>query len=121
MAHFAELDENNIVLRVLVISNDDIKDEDGNESEAVGKTFCETISDKVWVQTSYNNNIRKNFAFPGFTYDAIRDAFIEPQPFPSWVLNKETCRWEPPIPLPNNDKFYSWNEPTMTWIEVIEE
>lgn len=98
MAHFAELDNNNKVKRVLVIDNENIIDNNGNESEAVGKDFCLQFGPGPWVQTSYNGKFRKNFAGVGATYDTVRDAFIPPQPRPDTVLNEETCRWE----LPNN-------------------
>jgi hypothetical protein len=96
MAHFAELDNNNIVTRVIVVSNDDILDVNGNESEEIGKQFCLQFGDGPWVQTSYNANFRKNYAGIGATYDPVRDAFIPKQPHPDWVLDEETCRWRPP-------------------------
>jgi hypothetical protein len=96
MAHFAELDSNNIVTRVIVVSNNDILDADGNESEQIGKQFCSQFGDGAWVQTSYNGNFRKNYAGIGDSYDYVRDAFISPQPAPDWVFNEETCRWEKP-------------------------
>lgn len=96
MAHFAELDNNNIVTRVIVVSNDDIIDENGNESEEIGKQFCLQFGDGPWVQTSYNAKFRKNYAGIGSIYDPVRDAFISSQPFPDWVFDEETCRWRPP-------------------------
>jgi hypothetical protein len=99
MAHFAELDEANTVLRVIVVGNDMILDEQGQESEAVGIAFCQSLfgADTIWVQTSYNSNIRKNYAGMGFTYNQTRDAFIAPMPEGSgWVLNEETCQWRNP-------------------------
>jgi hypothetical protein len=96
MAHFAELDNNNIVTRVIVVSNDDIVDENGNESEEIGKQFCLQFGNGPWVQTSYNATFRKNYAGIGSTYDSVRDAFIPNQPFPDWVLDEETCRWRKP-------------------------
>lgn len=95
MAHFAELDNNNIVTRVIVVANEDITDTNGNESEELGKQFCSQFGDGTWVQTSYNGNFRKNYAGIGDTYDAVRDAFISKQPHPDWVLDEETCRWRP--------------------------
>lgn len=118
MAHFAQLDENNIVLQVIVIHNNELLD-NGVESEAKGIAFCQTLFQGTnWVQTSYNASIRKNYAGIGFSYDAGRDAFIPPQPFPSWVLNEETCRWEAPIPYPNDGKFYRWDENSGNWVEI---
>lgn len=99
MAHFAELDANNMVLRVIVVSNDMALDENGAESEGVGIAFCQLLfgADTRWIQTSYNGSIRKNYAGIGYTYDAQRDAFIAPQPEGGgWVLDEETCRWRNP-------------------------
>lgn len=99
MAHFAELDENNIVLRVIVVGNNMILDEQGQESEAVGIAFCQSLlgAETRWVQTSYNGNFRKNYAGIGFMYDLSRDAFIAPQPEEDgWILNEETCQWRNP-------------------------
>lgn len=94
MAHFAELDENNVVTRVIVVSNDDCIDENGNESEAVGIAFCESLSLGRWVQTSYNANFRKNYAGVGSTFDEARDAFIAPKPVGvDAILDEETCTW----------------------------
>ena len=114
MAHFAELGEDNIVLRVIVVSNDDCKDEDGNESEAVGAEFCRNLLGGTWKQTSYNGNIRKNYAGIGYTYDAQRDAFIAPKPYHSWVLVEETCQWTAPVAKPEG--MYSWDEATTSWV-----
>jgi hypothetical protein len=120
MAHFAQLDENNIVTQVIVVSNDDIKDSIGNESELTGIAFCKSLlgPNTIWKQTSYNNNIRKNYAGIGFTYDATRDAFIAPKPFNSWILNESTCIWESPVVYPNDGKMYAWDEETVSWIET---
>ena len=120
MAHFAELDENNIVLRVIVVSNADTSDVNGVEREEIGVAFCRSLfgSSTVWTQTSYNGNIRKNYAGVGYSYDASRDAFIPPKPFPSWVLNEQTCLWDAPVARPGDGKVYVWNEPTISWIEV---
>jgi hypothetical protein len=95
MAHFAELDNDSIVLRVVVIGNDDIKDGNGQESEAVGIAFCKQLlgQDTTWAQTSYNGSIRKNYAGIGYTYDAGRNAFIPPKPQDDAVLDEETCQW----------------------------
>jgi hypothetical protein len=117
MAHFALLDENNVVVTVIVISNDDILDQDGNESEALGATVCEAIAGAGrWVQTSYNGNFRGRHAGVGFTYDADNDVFIAPKPeeFPSWVLNAN-FDWEPPIAQPSEDGPWRWNEEAQTW------
>jgi hypothetical protein len=106
MSHFAEIDENNTVTRVLVGDNDM-----PNEGyDWVVKTFGGR-----WVKTSYNNNIRKNFAGVGFTYDETLDAFIPPKPYDSWILNEDTCLWDPPVSRPNDDQSYIWNEEDLVW------
>jgi len=109
MAHFAQI-ENNIVTNVIVVDNNNCLDEQGNESEAIGIQFCADLLGGTWVQTSYNGNIRKNYAGIGATYDTNRDAFIAPQPYPSWVLDEDTCIYEAPIPYPTDDLIYSWDE-----------
>ena len=119
MAHFALLDEDNIVKTVIVVSNEDCLD-NGIESEKVGIAFCTALIGGTWVQTSYNANFRKNYAGIGFTYDQSRDAFIPPRPFPSWVLNEDTCTWGSPIPMPTDGKFYNWNEETTSWVELTD-
>lgn len=121
MAHFAQLDENNIVTQVIVVSNNELLDENGVEQEIKGIAFCQTLLGGNWKQTSYNGNMRKNYAGIGFTYDADRDAFISPKPFNSWVLNEDTCRWEAPTPMPTDGKMYRWDEDTVSWIEVVTE
>ena len=111
MAHFAKLDENNIVIAVHVVNNNVIANEDGTESEAKGILFLNTLHGRAtWVQTSYNNNFRKNYASVGYTFDFERDAFIPPQPYLSWVLNEDSCQWEPPTPYPDVDNKYVWDE-----------
>jgi len=118
MAHFAKLDENNNVLAVHVVNNDVITI-DGNESEQAGIDFLTALhGHTLWKQTSYNGNIRKNYAGIGYTYDASRDAFIPSKPWASWVLNETTCQWEAPIAKPVDEKFYTWDEATTSWIEV---
>ena len=120
MAHFAKLDSDNTVIHVSVVDNWNITDGSGNESEAIGVAYLKSIhgADTNWKQTSYNGNIRKNYAGIGMTYDAGRDAFISPKPYPSWVLNETTCRWESPTPMPTEEgKFYTWNEETVSWDE----
>jgi hypothetical protein len=117
MAHFAELDETNIVKQVIVVHNNELLD-DGKESEQKGIDFCVAHYGGTWLQTSFNGSIRKNFAGPEFTYDPVRDAFIAPQPYPSWVLNETTCQWEAPVPYPTDGKAYYWDEATLNWIEL---
>lgn len=120
MAHFAKLDANNVVLEVNVVNNSDLLDSNGNESEAVGIAFLVQWSGgyPYWKQTSYNGNIRKNYAGIGYTYDPVRDAFIPPKPYASWVLNEDTCRWDAPTPYPTDGKRYAWDEATTSWTEV---
>jgi hypothetical protein len=121
MSHFAEINNNNIVLRVIVAEQDFIS------SGAVG-------SSNTWIQTSYNtrggkhypegsevsdgDGLRKNYAGKGFTYDSTRDAFIQPQVFPSWILVEETCQWTAPTSYPDDDKEYEWDEDSTAWVEV---
>lgn len=122
MAHFAKLDENNIVLEVNVVHNNELLDENGQESEAKGIEFLVNWSGghANWKQTSYNGNIRKNYAGIGYTYDAVRDAFIAPQPYPSWILDEATCKWNPPVTYPNDGQIYGWDEATVSWILFAE-
>jgi hypothetical protein len=117
MAHFAEIDDNNVVLRVIVVDNDNIRDVEGNESEAKGIVFCNELLGGKWVQTSYNAKFRKNYAGIGDTYDKVRDAFIQPKPFSSWILNEETCRWQAPVSRPvDTENPYIWNEEEGEWV-----
>jgi hypothetical protein len=103
MAHFAELDESNLVVRVIVVGNDDCLDQNGVESEAVGVAFCENLLGGTWVHTSYNSTFLKNYAGIGFTYDVQRNAFIPPKPpGDKWVLDEETCLWFDPEVLKVN-------------------
>lgn len=121
MAHFAEIDENNIVLRVLVV--DDTHESDGHEFLANTLGLGGT-----WLKTSYNTHggvhtnggtpFRKNYAGIGYTYDSVRDAFIPPKPYPSWILNEETCVYESPVAMPTDGKAYTWNEETTSWDEI---
>ena len=111
MAHFAEIDGDNVVTRVLVVP--DAQENRGHEYLATDLGLGGT-----WVQTSYNATIRKNYAGIGYTFDSGRDAFIPPKPFASWVLNEATCNWDAPVARPEDDKMYSWDEATTSWIEV---
>ena len=115
MAHFAKLGVGNIIEKVEVVSNDIAT------TEQAGVDFLNNLykSRDVWKQTSYNNNIRKNFAGIGYTYDQTRDAFIPPKPYSSWILNEDTCLWEAPVAYPDDDNTYTWNESTQTW-DLIE-
>ena len=117
MSHFAQIDENNIVTQVLVIEQDVI------DTGLFGDP-------KSFIQTSYNTQggihilggkpLRKNYASIGYTYDPVRDAFIPPKPFNSWILDEETCFWKPPFPVPDESKIYDWDEKTVSWVELTE-
>tara|TARA_R110002051_G_scaffold106926_1_gene179894 strand:+ start:1447 stop:1821 length:375 start_codon:yes stop_codon:yes gene_type:complete len=124
MSHFAEIDENNIVIRVIVIDQENI--DTGNWGPP-----------DTWIQTSYNTRggvhyapnshtpdggvaLRKNYAGIGFTYDSTKDAFIAPKPYPSWTLNEDTCQWDAPVAWPDDDKFYTWDEENRQWEEVTD-
>jgi hypothetical protein len=114
MAHFAKLNSDNIVERVEVVSNDVAT------TEKAGVDFLNNFYDTndVWKQTSYNGNIRKNYAGVGYTYDETKDAFISPKSFNSWILNDDTCRWEAPVAYPDDGEQYKWNEDTTSWDAV---
>lgn len=129
MAHFAELDDSNVVIRVIVIDNNETKNANGVEKENIGAAYCEKHFGGRWVQTSYNGKFRKRYAGSGFTYDAERDAFIPPKVYNSWVLDEETLEWAPPIPQPEDanlldmtkpTKIYDWNEATTSWVLTTE-
>jgi hypothetical protein len=115
MAHFAELDANNVVLRVIVVGNKDTSTPDGTEVESIGVAFCQRLFGGNWVQTSYNNNMRVRYAGIGYSYNPTLDAFIPPQPYPSWTLDNTTADWIPPTPMPTDGKPYIWNESTQSW------
>jgi len=127
MSHFAQIDTNSIVINVIVINNIELLDQDGNEVEQKGIDFCKSLfgQDTEWVQTSYNGSFRKNYACVDGTYNEELDAFIAPKPFNSWTLNKESCRWEAPVSIPNTElednQYYNWNESILNWeIKTIE-
>lgn len=117
MAHFAQIDALSQVLEVIVVSNDTINNLPFPESEPVGVAFCQSLygQDTNWRQTSYNASFRKNYAGIGYSYDAMLDAFIPPKPYPSWLLNTETCLWQAPIPMPDNTHAWQWDEQTQSW------
>jgi hypothetical protein len=117
MAHYCRLDENNIVTQVIVIDNKDTADANGVEKEYIGAAFCERLFGGTWKQTSYNGNIRKNYAGIGYTYQADIDAFVAPKPYASWTLDAN-AQWQAPTAMPTDGKMYSWNEETQTWVEV---
>lgn len=128
MAHFAQLDQNNIVIGVYPIADSNCLDSNGNESEEVGINYCQHFFEVLygpntkWKQTSYNRKIRKNYAGIGYSYNEELDVFIPPKPYPSWILNVEICDWEPPILQPElteeqrkSGNYYDWNEETQEW------
>ena len=128
MAHFVEIDDSNIVIKGVVLDDKDTQDESGNEVESIGVKYLSDGFGGIWKKTSYNTHggvhslggtpFRKNYAGIGFTYDAARDAFIEPKPFSSWTLNEETCQWDAPTAMPDDGKVYIWNEGTTSWDEI---
>mgnify|MGYP003655969097 CR=1 FL=1 len=111
MAHYAFLDKNNVVTEVIVGKEETDTTQDWEQ-------YYEAIRGQVCKRTSYNGNIRKNYAGIGYTYDSTRDAFIPPQPYPSWTMSEDTCLWSAPTPMPTDDKRYSWDEPTLAWVEL---
>lgn len=119
MAHFAELNDSNIVQRVIAIGNADCLDGDGNESEAVGIAFCKNLfgDSSIWKQTSYNKNIRANYAGIGYTYDSTNNVFISPKPFNSWSLNSEYI-WTAPVAYPDDGNLYVWDESSRGWVST---
>ena len=119
MAHFAKLDENNIVTNVHVVDNVNLLDSDGKESEAVGIAYLIGVhGGGTWKQTSYNANFRKNYAGIGHKYYLEHDLFAAPQPYASWTLNTTTGKWEAPVAYPSDGKIYNWNEDNKQWVEL---
>ena len=118
MAHFAKLDQNNVVLEVNVVHNNELLDQNGVEQEWKGVWFLQNWSGGYphWKQTSYNGNFRKNYAGIGYTYRADIDAFVPPKPFPSWLLNAD-AQWEAPVAMPTDGQMYTWDEDTTSWVE----
>jgi len=119
MAHFAELDENDIVKQVIVVNNSELMD-NGIESEEKGIDFIEKIfGHRNWVQCSYSEKFRYNFPGQGDKYDREHLAFIKPKPFSSWSLNLSNFKWEPPVPRPDSlDNIYTWDDPSLSWVVV---
>jgi hypothetical protein len=118
MAHYAKINDQNIVEQVIVISNED-ELKDGVESEEQGIAFCKSLfgKDTNWVKTSYNSKIRGNYAGIGYTYNPEKDVFAPPKPYPSWILN-DKAQWCPPIPYPDDGKMYAWKEELQSWLEI---
>lgn len=130
MAHFAELDENNVVLRVVVIGNDEVESNGGDQSETAARRVESIVpfseNGVKWVQTSYNRNFRKTYAGRGFIYDPVKDIFNAPQPFPSWTLD-DNDNWRPPYPEPDPNFQWYWDEDahqadnTQGWVKIVPE
>tara|TARA_R110001606_G_scaffold384423_1_gene547332 strand:+ start:57 stop:413 length:357 start_codon:yes stop_codon:yes gene_type:complete len=118
MASFAKIVDG-IVTDIIVVDNSDILDDEGNESETIGKDFCTNLFGGDWVQTSYNGTFRKNYAILGGTYDSTRDAFIPIKSYPSSILDETTCQWNSPVEYPDDGNDYEWNEDTTSW-DLIE-
>ena len=121
MAHFAQLDENNIVINVIVVSNEDTADENGNEVESVGIAFCQSLfgEDTLWVQTSFNARMRRRFGGIGDMYDPVRNVFRTRSPYPSWTLRESDLQWIPPTQPEGGDTDYGhneWDEDSLSWI-----
>ena len=117
MASFAKIGLNSKVIEVLSVHNDVLKDTDGIEQENLGIDFLNKLLGwPFWKQTSYNNNIRKNYAGVGYSYDEARDAFIPPKPHPSWELNEDSCQWDSPVAHPEDGRNYTWDESNKEWI-----
>ena len=118
MAHFARVDNDWVVQQVIVVNNSILLNEQGIECEWLGEQFCQQLfgTHIKWIQTSYNGNKYKNFASIGYTFDPHRNAFISPKPYPSWVLNEESCRWDAPVPYPNDGGAYAWDEAALDWV-----
>ena len=121
MAHFAQLDENNVVTQVIVVSNNELLDANGQEREELGVAFCQRLFGGNWKQTSYNHNMRVRYAGIGYSYNADLDAFVPPKPYASWTLNTETASWDAPKAMPSDHgtgdpiKHYYWNEENQDW------
>jgi hypothetical protein len=120
MAHFAQVDKDWIVQQVVVVNNSILLNEQGIECDWLGEQFCQSLygASTKWIQTSYNGNRYKNFAGIGYTFDPQRNAFIPPKPYRSWILNEESCQWEPPLPRPSGEGLYAWSEDVGSWIAI---
>lgn len=120
MAHFAKLNNNNVVIDVIVVTNATVDNLPFPESESLGIEFCKSLygMDTNWAQTSYNATFRYNYAGSGYTFDQTANpngAFIPRKPYPSWIINTNTYQWEAPVPYPTDGKVYYWDETTLSW------
>lgn len=119
MAHFAQIDENNIVQQIIVVANSDCGNLEFPDSESIGQDFSKSIRlNGTWKQTSYSGSFRKNYAGIGYSYDESRDSFIPIKPYDSWILNETSCRWESPISVPNQESMFVWDEENQRWNEI---
>lgn len=123
MGHFAQLDEASVVTQVIVVSNDVLGNRPFPDSEPIGIAFCKSLygAETKWAQTSYNASFRYNYAGIGFTFDPVAQpegAFIPLKPYPSWLLNTTTYKWEPPVPYPSEGGPYKWDEETQSWVPI---
>jgi len=121
MAHFAELDSNNTVLRIVVVKNADTADAKGVEKEYIGAAYCERLFGGRWVQTSYNGSIRGRYAGAGMIYNEEHNVFTGVKPYPSWVFDSTTKDWAALTAKPNDGKQYDWSESTLSWVEKVAE
>jgi hypothetical protein len=112
MKYFAELNTSNIVIRVCPF-------DDSVQNEEQAFKITPLTNNHRWIETFIDGSQRKNYAGPDWTYDKNKDAFVEPKPFNSWILNEDTCRWKSPVPYPNDGKFYSWDESILNWVEIV--
>lgn len=119
MAHFAQIDKNNIVQQIIVVANSDCGNLEFPDSESIGQDFLKSIRlNGTWKQTSYSGSFRKNYAGIEYSYDESRDSFIPIKPYDSWILNETSCRWESPIPIPNQESMFVWDEENQRWNEI---
>jgi len=118
MAHFAQINSDNVVTQVIVVANGDCGGGNYPESDPIGAAFCNSLLGGTWKQTSYNANFRKRYAGIGYTFNEELDAFVAPKPYPSWTLNSETADWEAPVARPTEGNW-TWNESTQQWDEVV--
>ena len=120
MAHFAQLDQNNVVVQVIVVDDKNTQTEIGIESEEVGIAFCKQLFGEhtKWLQTSYSGSIRGAFAGVGYVYDSRTDTFLPPRPYLSWVFDNKTKQWAPPVSKPEGDGVYMWDESVTNWVEI---
>lgn len=120
MAHFAQLDKNNVVLQVIVVNDKDTQTELGIESEEVGIAFCKKLfgENTKWIQTSFNSSFRGRFASVGYIYDSRTDSFLPPKPYQSWIFDNKQLSWVAPVEKPTDNNRYIWDESTISWKSI---